>query len=251
MLLKGKVAVVTGGSRGIGFATVKKYLENGASVLFFGSKQETVDAALAKLKAENANWDVEGKVINISNPAEVGAAYEEWAKKHGGRLDVAIHNAGISPAVKLADMSLEQFKNTYDVNTTAVFVGCQAAAKIMREQEGGGVILNTASYTAVYGAPTGCDYPSSKAAVSNMTRCLARELGPDHIRVNAVAPGVTRTDMVANLPQEWIKPLEAKAPLRKLVEPEDIADAFLFLGSDMAASVTGVTLNVDAGGTNY
>ena len=251
MLLKGKVAVVTGGSRGIGFATVKAYLENGASVLFFGSKQETVDAALAKLKAIDASWDVEGQVVNLSDYDAMKAAYTGWAAKHGGRLDIAIHNAGISPATKLHELTVDQFRHTYDVNTTSVFVGCKVAAEIMSAQEGAGVILNTASYTAAYGAPTGCDYPSSKGAVHTLTRGLARELGPDGIRVCAVAPGVTRTDMVASLPQEWIKPLEAKAPLKKLVEPEDIANAFLFLGSDMAKSVTGVTLHVDAGGTNY
>ena len=114
----------------------------------------------------------------------------------------------------------------------------------MKEQ-GGGVILNTSSMVSLYGQPSGCGYPASKFAVNGLTKSLARELGRDNIRVNAVAPGVTKTDMVAALPDEMIKPLIATIPLGRVGEPEDVANAFLFLASDMASYVTGEILSVD------
>ena len=118
------------------------------------------------------------------------------------------------------------------------------AAKVMKEQ-GGGVILNTSSMVSIYGQPSGVGYPTSKFAVNGMTKSLARELGKDNIRVNAVAPGITKTDMVAALPEEMIKPLIATIPLGRVGEPEDVANAFLFLASDMASYVTGEILSVD------
>ena len=114
----------------------------------------------------------------------------------------------------------------------------------MREQ-GGGVIINTSSMVGEYGQPIGCGYPTTKFAVNGLTKSLARELAKDQIRVNAVAPGVTRTDMVAALPDSMIQPLIATIPLRRIGEPEDVANAFLFLASDMASYVTGEVLSVD------
>ena len=250
MLLNGKVAVITGGSRGIGFATVKVFLEEGAKVVFFGSKQETVDAALAKLKEINPNYDVIGLCPKITDEAELAAGIKTAVTKFG-RLDILVNNAGISQSTKIGDYKMEDFKELYDINVFALFAGCKIAAEIMKEQ-GGGVILNTSSYTSLHGSPAGCAYPSSKYAVSGITRSLARELGPSNIRVNAVAPGVTATDLVAALPEKFIKPMVEKTPLRKMVQPEDIAYGFLYLASEkMAGSVSGVILPIDACGTNY
>ncbi len=114
----------------------------------------------------------------------------------------------------------------------------------MKEQ-GGGVIINTSSMVAEYGQPAGCGYPATKFAVNGLTRSLARELAKDHIRVNAVAPGVTRTDMVAALPPEMVERISSGIPLGRVGEPEDIANAFLYLASSQASYVTGVTLRVD------
>lgn len=242
-MLKGKVAIVTGGTRGIGFATVKKFLENGAKVALFGSRKETVDKALAQLKEENASFEVEGFYTDLLNPQEVKEAFDQVAAKWG-RLDILINNAGVSARESIFDYKPEDFEKTIDLNVNAVFICAQAAAKIMKGQ-GGGVILNTSSMVSLYGQAAGCAYPASKFAVNGLTKSLARELGRDHIRVNAVAPGVTRTDMVASLPEELIKPLIATIPLGRVGEPEDIANAFLFLASDMASYITGVVLSID------
>lgn len=242
-LLKNRVAMVTGGTRGIGFAVVKRFLENGAAVAVCGSREETVNKALAKLKEENPEWKVIGLAPNLQDPAEMEAAVAQ-VKETFGRLDIMVNNAGISARDKFLDYKVEDFKKIMDLNVDAVFVGSQAAARVMKEQ-GGGVIINTSSMVSIYGQPAGVGYPASKFAVNGLTKSLARELGRDNIRVNAVAPGVTRTDMVAALPEEMVKHLAATIPLGRVGEPEEVANCFLFLASDLASYVTGEVLSVD------
>lgn len=242
-MLKGKVAIVTGGTRGIGYAVVKRYLDNGASVALCGSRKETVEAALAKLKEENPDYPVIGLWPNLQHADEVAQAVAT-TKETFGRVDIMVNNAGISARDSLYDYKPEDFEKIMTLNVTAVFNCAQAAAKVMKEQ-GGGVILNTSSMVSLYGQPSGVGYPTSKYAVNGMTKSLARELGKDHIRVNAVAPGVTRTDMVAALPEEIVKRIVAPIPLGRMGEPEEVADAFLFLASDMASYITGAVLSVD------
>ena len=240
-MLKNKTAAVTGGTRGIGLAIVKKYLENGANVVVMRSRKETVDKALAELAA------YEGRVMglwpDLCDPEAVAEAFAS-VKERFGSLDILANNAGISSRTSLYDYTVEEFGKILDINVKAVFVCSQAAARIMKEQ-GGGVIINTSSMVAEYGQPAGCGYPATKFAVNGLTRSLARELAKDHIRVNAVAPGVTRTDMVAALPPEMVERISSGIPLGRVGEPEDIANAFLYLASSQASYVTGVTLRVD------
>lgn len=242
-MLKGKTAVVTGGTRGIGYAVVKKFLQNGAKVALLGSRQETVDQALDKLKEEGVEGEVIGLCRSLTSPQEIEEAFAT-VKDTFGSLDILVNNAGISARESIYDYKPEDFEKIMDLNVNAVFICSQAAAKIMKPQ-GGGVIINTSSMVSLYGQPSGCGYPASKFAVNGLTRSLARELGKDHIRVNAVAPGVTRTDMVAVLPEAVIQPIIATIPLGRVGEPEEVADAFLFLASDMASYVTGEILSVD------
>lgn len=240
-MLKNKTAAVTGGTRGIGLAIVKKYLENGANVVVMGSRKETVDKALAGLT------EYEGRVMglwpDLCDPEAVAEAFAS-VKERFGSLDILANNAGISSRTSLYDYTVEEFGKILDINVKAVFVCSQAAARIMKEQ-GGGVIINTSSMVAEYGQPAGCGYPATKFAVNGLTRSLARELAKDHIRVNAVAPGVTKTDMVAALPPEMVERISSGIPLGRVGEPEDIANAFLYLASSQASYVTGVTLRVD------
>lgn len=242
-MLKGKVAVVTGGTRGIGFAIVKKYLENGAKVVLFGSRKETVDKALAALKEENPGWEVDGDYPDLSDAKKVEEAIEAVKAKYG-RIDILVNNAGISDSTKVDNYEPGQFEKVLSLNVNSIFYAIQPTVKIMKGQ-GGGCILNTSSMVSISGQPGGVAYPASKFAVNGLTLSLARELGPSNIRVNAVAPGITRTDMVAALPKEMIEPMAAAIPLRRIGEPEDVANAFVFLASDMASYVTGEVLSVD------
>ena len=242
-MLKGKVAIVTGGTRGIGFEIVRKYLANGAKVVLFGSRQETVDNALKKLGEENSAWEVTGKCPKLTDAAEVEKAVNEVKEQHG-RIDILVNNAGISQSTPLYDYTAEEFDKAIDLNVKAVFYAILPAARIMKEQ-GGGCIINTSSMVSISGQPAGVGYPASTFAVNGLTISLARELGKDNIRVNAVAPGVTRTDMVAALPEEVVKRISMGIPLGRAGEPEEVANAFLYLASDLASYVTGEILSVD------
>lgn len=243
MMLQGKVAIVTGGTRGIGLAIVRTYLQNGAKVALFGSREETVNKALDELKAENAAWEVIGMAPDLTDYAAVKAAVDDVAH-HFGKVDILVNNAGISAREPLEAYEPESFKRIMDLNVTALFNGCKAVEPIMKEQ-GGGCIINTSSMVSLYGQPSGVGYPTSKFAVNGMTKSLARELGRIGIRVNAVAPGVTRTDMVAALPPEMVARISAPIPLGRIGEPEEVANVFLFLASDLASYVTGAIISVD------
>lgn len=242
-MLEGKVAVVTGGTRGIGFATVEKFLENGAKVFLLGSKKESVDNAINKLKSINSDYEVDGDYPNLCDLASVEKTFNHIVEKYG-KIDILVNNAGMSAMDKIYDYKEEDFKKIIDLNVNAVF-NCSRAVVDYMKKNGGGVILNTSSMVSIYGQPSGCGYPASKFAVNGLTKSLARELGKDNIRVNAVAPGVTLTDMMKDVPDNVIEPIIKGIPLGRIGTPEDIANAFLFLASDMASYITGVILSVD------
>lgn len=243
-MLKDKVAIVTGGTRGIGYAIVKKFLDNGAKVVLCGSTNATAAKAIERLMEEDSTYKVEGIGLDLSSPEDVNKAFTDIYEKYG-RLDILVNNAGISAMDTIYNYNPADFARIIDLNVNAVFYCSQAAAKLMKCQEGGGNIINTSSMVSLYGQASGSGYPTSKFAVNGLTKSLARELGKDNIRVNAVAPGVTRTDMVAALPDDVIAPVIAGIPLGRVGEPEDVANAFLYLASDMASYVTGAVIPVD------
>ena len=242
-MLNGKVAIVTGGTRGIGYAIVKKYLENHATVILCGSRPETAEKAVSKLKAANPDWPVEGISPDLGNYEAVKAAFDGVREKYG-RIDILVNNAGMSSSTPLSDFTPELFRKIMALNVDAAFYCTLAVADAMAAQ-GSGCILNTSSMVSRDGQPSGVAYPTSKAAINGMTLSLARELGPKGIRVNAVAPGITNTDMMQAGPKELIDPLIKQIPLRRIGEPEDLANAFLFLASDAASYITGEVLHVD------
>lgn len=243
MLLENKVAVVTGGSRGIGFATVEAFLKEGATVVLCASREETAVKAVAKLKEADADAKVEGIFPNLSDYAEVKEAFGKVAEKYGS-IDILVNNAGVSESTPFTDYTEETFEKVMDLNIKGVYNCSKAATEHMIAKQSG-VILNTSSMVSQYGQPAGIAYPTSKFAVNGFTLSLARELGPRGIRVNAVAPGITYTDMMRSVPKEVIEPMIAQIPLRRMGQPEDIANAFVFLASDMASYISGEVLHVD------
>ena len=242
-MLKDKVAVITGGTRGIGYETAKKFLDNKAIVIVLGSKEESVKKAINSLKEINSEYKIDGYWPNLSDLKDVSNTFDEIVEKYK-KIDILINNAGISAKESIYEYTEEDFKKIMDINVTGVFNCSKKVSSIMKEN-GGGVILNTSSMVSIYGQPSGCGYPASKFAVNGLTKSLARELAKDNIRVNAVAPGIIYTDMMKNVPDNIIEPLIKSIPLGRIGTPEDIANAFLFLASDMASYITGVVLSVD------
>jgi len=243
MKLKDKVAVITGGSRGIGYATAEKFIAEGAKVAITASTPENAEKAAEKLRAAYPGAEVFGISPDLTSLSSVKDAFSTVAEKFG-RIDILVNNAGVSESTALAEYTEETYDKVMDLNVKGVFTASKVAAEYM-EKQGGGVILNTSSMVSIYGQPRGFSYPASKFAVNGMTVSLARELGPKGIRVNAVAPGITETDMVRALPEAMIKPLVAQIPLGRIGKPEDVANAFAFLASDEASYITGVVLSVD------
>ena len=242
--LKNKVAIVTGGTRGIGYAIVKALVESGAKVAIWGSRQETADAAATKIREQYPECDVMAMAPKLTDREEVEEAMNVIVQNYGG-VDILANNAGISQNIPLESYTDEDLDKIVDLNIKAVFICSKAAAHLMKSK--GGSIINTSSVVSFYGQGLGSMYPASKAAVNGLTRALSRELGKDGIRVNAVAPGVTRTDMVAALPEQMVAPLLQKIPLARMGEAEDIANAVVFLASDKASYITGAVIPVDGG----
>ncbi len=243
MRLKNKVAVITGGSRGIGFATADKFLQEGAAVILTASSQASADKAVAKLLQKYPEAAVAGISPDLSSLESVQKAFRKVIETYGC-IDILVNNAGISESTPFTEYTEETFDKVMDLNVKGVFTASRAAIECMVAR-GKGVILSTSSMVSISGQASGFAYPASKFAVNGLTVSLARELGPKGIRVNAVAPGITETDMMKAVPKEVIEPLIKQIPLRRLGQPEDIAHAFVFLASDEASYITGVVLSVD------
>jgi len=243
MRLKDKVAIITGGSRGIGYATADKFLKEGATVILAASTQESADRAVAKLKEKYPEGTIAGISPNLASLESVRQAFKETTSRYGC-VDILINNAGVSESTPFMSYTEETFDKVMDLNVKGVFNATRVAAECMVAR-GKGVILSTSSMVSISGQPSGFAYPASKFAVNGLTVSLARELGPKGIRVNAVAPGITETDMMKAVPKDVIDPMIERIPLRRLGQPEDIANAFLFLASEEASYITGVVLSVD------
>lgn len=241
-MLEGKVAIVTGGTRGIGYEIVRMYLKNNAKVVLFGSREESVNNAIDLLKKENSEYEVSGYYPDLTNLDDVSKVFEEVKNKYG-KIDILVNNAGVSSSVPFESYTMEEYDRVVNTNIKSVFVCSKAALSYLKETKG--TIINTSSMVSLHGQPAGVMYPASKFAVNGITKSLSRELAPYGIRVNAVAPGVTETDMVKNLPKEMIEPLVKTIPLGRMGTTTDVANAFLYLASPMASYVTGEVLQVD------
>jgi 3-oxoacyl-[acyl-carrier protein] reductase len=243
MRLKDKVAFVTGGGRGIGRVTALTFAREGARVAVADINGEAAEAVAAELRERGAN--AMGVQVDVSQSASVEAAINavaEW----GGGIDIQVNNAGITRDARMQKMSEDQWDSVISVNLKGVWLCARTVAPIMVSQ-GGGCILSTSSIVAHYGNFGQTNYVATKAGVIGMTKTWARELGPSGIRVNAIAPGFTATEMIQTVPQKVIDAIKDRTPMRRLGEPEDIAHAFLFLASDEATFITGQVISVDGG----
>ncbi|HPF34807.1 MAG TPA: glucose 1-dehydrogenase [Candidatus Krumholzibacteria bacterium] len=235
-----KVVVVTGGAAGLGKAAVEKFAAAGAVV----SVWDMADAAGEALAAALGDR-VEYRHVNVADSAAVDAAMTA-VKDAFGAVDVLINNAGITRDATLLKMEDAQFDQVLDVNLKGVFHCGRAAARIMVEQ-GAGAIVNTSSVVALYGNFGQSNYVATKSGVIGMTKVWARELGRKGVRVNAVAPGFIGTDMVMAMPEKVRDMMAGKAPMQRLGEPGEIADAYLFLAGAQASYINGAVLSVDGG----
>ena len=242
-LLEGKVAIITGSSRGIGYAVAEKFLDNGAKVAVLGSREESANKALANLMKKYDQENFKGYWPKLTDEESV-KEFVEKVLSDFGKIDILVNCAGVSDNIPSIDADLAHFANVMNINVNGTYNMIHKILPHFIEKKGG-VIVNFSSMVSKNGQQLGVAYPASKFAINGLTISLARELGPYGIRVNAVAPGVTNTDMVKVLPKEQIEPVKQMIPLKRIGEPEDVANAVLFLASDMASYVSGEILYCD------
>lgn len=242
-LVDQKVVVVTGGAQGIGLCAVERFAEEGAVVAIWDFNEEKGNSAVSALKEKG--FDTRFQQVNVTDMVSVKAAVEALFQETG-RIDVLVNNAGITRDATLLKMTEEQWQQVIDVNLGGVFHCTQAVAPIMIEQ-GSGCIINTSSVVGLYGNFGQTNYVASKSGVIGMTKVWARELGRKGIRVNAVAPGFVATEMIETVPENVINQILAKTPLARMGNPEDIANAYIYLSSELASFVTGTVISVDGG----
>lgn len=243
MRLKDRVAIITGGARGIGKETSFLFSREGAKVVVADFDREAGEAVAEEIRSRGGEaLFVPVNVAVMEQVREmVGTALKEF-----GRIDILVNNAGITRDAFLTKMEAGQWEQVISVNLTGVFNCTKAVAPVMIEQ-GGGRIINAASVVGIYGNIGQTNYAATKAGVIGMTRTWARELGRQGITVNAVAPGFILTEMTARVPEKVLAMMKEKTPLGRLGTPLDVAYAYLFLASDEAAYVNGAVLSVDGG----
>ena len=243
--LAGKVSIITGGAQGIGLATALKFSREGATVVVCDIRQAAVDAAVAQ--CQEAGAKALGWVVDVTQREMVDAMVQQVLSQFG-RIDVLVNNAGITQDARLQKMTIEQFDRVIDVNLRGVFHCSQAVADAMVKQ-GGGVILNASSVVGIYGNFGQTNYAATKFGVIGFTKTWSRELGPKGVRVNAVAPGFVATPILSTIPDKVLQEMIDRVPLKRLGQPEDIANVYAFLASDDAAYINGAVLEVSGGMT--
>ncbi len=244
-ILENRIAVITGGADGIGKATAIRFASEGALALIWDLNEEKGNETVSGIIADGGK--AEFYKVNTADYKAVEIATYQIIEKYG-QIDILINNAGITRDASLKKMTPELWQQVIDVNLTGVF-NCAKIISDFMVEKGWGRIVNASSVVALYGNFGQTNYVATKAGVIGMTKTLARELGRKGITVNAIAPGFISTEMVKKMPEEVLKGMEEKVPLKRLGKPEDIAAAYLFLCSDDASYINGAVLSVDGGMT--
>lgn len=242
--LQGKVAFVSGGGSGIGAATAQRMAQEGATVVICGRRQEPLDAVVAAIRA--AGGKAEAVVADVGNEAQYVGAIEAAAQRHG-RLDILVNNAMAYTWGALEAMTTADWHANFQTTVDGTFWGTRTAMRLMKER--GGAIVNVSSICGQLGTPWMAGYSAAKAAVDNLSRAAAAEGAPQGIRVNVVIPAVVETPSTAGMlaTEESRKATEKLIPMGRVGQPEDLANAILFLASDEASYITGASLPVDGG----
>jgi len=242
-MLEGKVAVVTGGARGIGFAIGLQLAQAGARVTLVDLNGDQVKQAAHELV--DVGYEAMSIVADVSEVAQVHAMAQEVLDQWG-RIDILVNNAGICPMTPVDEITPDEWDLVLGINLKGAFLCSQAVIPTMREQCSGKIVNIASSAGQMGGLAVGLHYSASKAGILGLTKSLARTLAPD-IQVNAVSPGTIETDMTSEWGQDTIDSIVSKIPAGRLGRPSDVAAAVLFLASDDAGFITGQTLSVNGG----
>lgn len=244
-LLNEKVAVVTGATRGIGFATAQTFAQAGAAVVLMGRSQEALDAACERIQSAHPAAQAEGVVCDVADPYSVRDAFQAVFRRHK-RLHALVSNAGVLDDALIGMVTPEQIQKTFATNAFGPLYCAQSASRLIA-RSGGGAIINVGSIIGRVGNAGQAVYGGSKAAVIGITQSLAKELAPQAIRVNAIAPGFIDTDMAHSIESQKFQERLASIKMQRIGTPQDVANAALFLASDLSGYVTGQVIGVDGG----
>ena len=243
--LKSKIAVVTGGSQGIGYAIADAYCQNGASVVLIDISEQSLVKAVRRLQDTYRDVTINSYACNIADPKAVEAAFNSIVERMG-EIDVLVNNAGILRRAMIEDMTQADWDAVLAVNLTGVFNCCRAVLTGMKKT-GNGAIINVSSNVAAMPSVEMGAYCVSKAGVETLTRVLAAEYAPYHIRVNAYAPGVVETEMTRDILKKRAEEKLKTIPIGRFTQPEEIAELVMFLSSKTAGSITGSVIGIDGG----
>lgn len=244
MLIDGKKALVTGGSRGIGSGIVKTFLRNGATVYYISRKPGDHLDEYKRIAEENG-VEVIYKEGNVADEETITATVNEILEESGG-IDILVNNAGIARDGLVMRMSAEDWQDVININLTSAFYISKVVSRSMIKRRQG-AIVNVTSIVGLVGNAGQSNYAASKAGLVGFTKSLAREIAGRNVRVNAVAPGYIQTEMTGKLSEEQQESLKAQIPMGRVGEPEDVANVILFLASDLAAYVTGQVIRISGG----